>query len=149
MGEPGELGWFQVKDTMAAGPGHNERALRKAEFRLRTQEIKINIKKDAHYQEIMVSPNWALIQCPCRMVLVGPTLSGKSRFLMDCVEHRTKMFTANFQRIIYCYPEATMHTDYMDEMRGHYPELETNTGLPNIGKLGLKDDTCHKVSYKL
>lgn len=84
--------------------------------------------------------------------------SGKSHFIMELIRGRDQIFTQPLERIVFCTAEETIHTksEYFEELRQIYPEVEIYPGLPNLMTLGLTsenetnkclilDDLMHQV----
>jgi hypothetical protein len=59
------------------------------------------------------------------------------------IEHREKLFSSKFVRIIYCQPESLSHKNntFFQRIRSFFPTAELNNGLPNISKLNLDLNT--------
>ena len=68
---------------------------------------------------------------------------GKSEFIVQLIEHREKLFTSKFVRIIYCQPESLAHMNntFFQRIKSFFPNAELNIGLPNISKLNLDLNT--------
>ena len=62
---------------------------------------------------------------------------------MQLIEHREKLFTSKFVRIIYCQPESLAHMNntFFQRIKSFFPNAELNIGLPNISKLNLDINT--------
>ena len=62
---------------------------------------------------------------------------------MQLIEHREKLFSSKFVRIIYCQPETLAHKNntFFQRIRAFFPNAELNNGLPNISKLNLDLNT--------
>ncbi len=72
-------------------------------------ELPIEIKQSSVPQEITVPKNFGKIICPSRMLVSGPTMSGKSTFALELITHRELVFDKEFSRIIYALPEDSIH----------------------------------------
>lgn len=83
--------------------------------------------------------------CPIRMAVVGPSMSGKSTFILKMVKDRGTLFTHSFTRIIYCLPHNDISTsrEYLDDLRKACPKLEVHEGLPTVASLDLEHNTKH------
>jgi hypothetical protein len=59
------------------------------------------------------------------------------------IEHREKLFTSKFVRIIYCQPESLAHINntFFQRIKTFFPNAELHNGLPNISKLNLDLNT--------
>ncbi len=106
----------------------------------------INPKKIV--QELNVSKEFGKIGCPSRLVIAGPTMSGKSRFALNLVKFRNDVYNEKFDRILYCLPASMIHLHYQftNELREVYPAIEIIEGLPDLDALHLASD---KNSHKL
>ena len=62
---------------------------------------------------------------------------------MRLIEHREKLFTSKFVRIIYCQPESLAHMNntFFQRIKNYFPNAELHIGLPNISKLNLDLNT--------
>jgi hypothetical protein len=62
---------------------------------------------------------------------------------VQLIEHREKLFTSKFVRIIYCQPESLAHMNntFFQRIKNFFPNAELNIGLPNISKLNLDLNT--------
>ena len=62
---------------------------------------------------------------------------------MKLIEHREKLFSSKFVRIIYCQPETLVHVNnaFFQRIKSSFPTAELNNGLPNISKLNLDLNT--------
>lgn len=85
--------------------------------------------------------------CPVRMVINGPTLSGKSECILKLIKHRAQLFDSDFERIIYCVPHDTVNniSHYVERLRKEFPNLEVETGLPSVRGLDLEDNLSSKL----
>ncbi len=99
-------------------------------------------------QMLNVSKNFDKIICPSRMVISGPTLSGKSTFALNLLKFREKVYSHNFSRIIYALPENMfhLHQSFINDLRQACPFIEIVEGLPDLLQLNL---TMEKNSHKL
>ena len=106
----------------------------------------INSKKIV--QELNVSNQFGKIGCPSRLVIAGPTMSGKSRFALNLIKFRSQVYNATFDRILYCLPASMIHLHYrfIEELRKVCSEIEIIEGLPDFDALHLSAD---KNSHKL
>ncbi len=88
-------------------------------------------------QKVSIDDNDLRMQVPFAMSISGPQQSGKSEFVLQLIEHREKLFSSKFVRIIYCQSELLSHNNngYFDRLKSFFPNAELNNGLPNISKL--------------
>ncbi len=99
-------------------------------------------------QIVEVSPNFAKIHCPSRMVVAGPSMIGKSQFALKLVKFRNSIYNEKFDRILYAFPEATLHLHqpFIDELKKACNFIEILEGLPDIDALSLSTErTTHKL----
>jgi GTPase SAR1 family protein len=95
------------------------------------------------YEDILLEPNF-------KMQITGPSMSGKSRFILRLIEHRDHIFRQKFERIIYCThgsERTSMVKEYIVKLKEAYPRLEVVHGLPNIQTIQTGRDTL--VSTRL
>ncbi len=105
------------------------------------------IKENATIQEIKVPPKFGKISCPSRMLICGPSMAGKSTFVLNLVKHRDLVYDQTFERIIYCIPDDSihLHQNFIKEMETAFPNLEIIEGIPRIQDLHIKDNKNHKL----
>ncbi len=99
-------------------------------------------------QELTVSEKFARIHCPSRLVIAGPTMSGKSLFALNLIIHRETVYTAHFNRIIYSLPESSLHLhqDFVKKLQEACNYIEIVEGLPDIEEQHLAaDKSTHKL----
>ena len=107
----------------------------------------IEIKESLGAQEIKVSSDFGKIICPFRLLVSGPTMSGKSTFSLELIRHRLIVFDKEFSRIIYALPDDSihLHEDFVKDLEKAYRNIEIVEGLPKVGDLHLKEDKFHKL----
>lgn len=98
-------------------------------------------------QFIKTSPKFGKIICPSRLLVCGPSLSGKSTFLKNIVKYREEIYDCKFNRIIYCSPQALnlSQSGYVQCLREQFSDLELCSELPNIDELNITADGGHKL----
>ncbi len=99
-------------------------------------------------QELFVGNNFAKIACPSRLVISGPTMSGKSTFALKLVQFRNDVYDSSFERIVYALPQSSihLHQDFIAKLRQAFQHIEICEGLPDVEELYL---TADKNSHKL
>ena len=109
-----------------------------------------NILIESHkkVQELCVTKNFGKIACPSRLVIAGPTMSGKSTFALQLIKYRNLVYTHPFSRIVYALPEESLHLhqDFLAKLREACEAVEIVEGLPDIQELHLATE---KNSHKL
>ncbi len=107
----------------------------------------VKIKESATVQEVQVPKNFGKIICPSRMLICGPSMAGKSSFVLGLVRHRADVYNEIFERILYCLPEDSLHLhqDFIKKMQEAFPPLEIIEGLPHLSELHVKDNKNHKL----
>ncbi len=99
-------------------------------------------------QEVNVSKNFVKIHCPSRMVVAGPSLSGKSQFTLKLITNREQVYSHKFERVIYCLPENSihLHQPFIENLKLACEYVEIVEGLPDINELNLAADfSSHKL----
>jgi hypothetical protein len=101
----------------------------------RTENIPVS-SINAACKETTVTDADLKLLCPFRLMITGPTDSGKSSFLLNIVRHRQVMCSESFGRIVYCIPESdtTIHVNnFVEALREEFEDLELVKGLPDVG----------------
>lgn len=64
--------------------------------------------------------------------MAGPSQSGKTSFIMKCLEYKDVMFSVKFDVIYYYLPAESQYSksDFVDKMRDKYPFVQVHYGLP-------------------
>ncbi len=110
------------------------------------ESVSISTKKVV--QKLQVPPTFAKIHCPSRLVICGPTMSGKSRFALNLIKYRSQVYDKSFERILYCFPLNMLHLhhEFIRALEAVFPEIEIIEGLPDLDTLQLTlDKTAHKL----
>lgn len=85
--------------------------------------------------DTQVTLNDLLLVSPFRMMVTGPSGSGKSSWVLNLVKHRHKMCATPFGRIIFARPDVdqTEHSqNYVEALRKEFENLEVVSGIPDI-----------------
>ena len=106
---------------------------------------KINVSSTV--EKLSVSKDFGKIITPSRMLVVGPTMCGKSTFALKLIEHRECLYDQQFERIVYALPEDSIHLHqaFLGKLKQLYEKIEIVEGLPNILELHLKEDKSSKL----
>ena len=113
--------------------------------RLLDRKIVVNPRESP--QIIKVSKKFGKILVPSRILICGPSLSGKSTFMQRLVQHREQIFDRKFDRIIYCSPQCLSgaQNHYVEFLRKQFPALELSSELPCVNALNITSDGTHKL----
>lgn len=105
-------------------------------------EKSLVINKDLSSQKLNVTKDFHKIILPCRMIVAGPTLSGKSEFILKLIKYRQTVFNGEFTRILYCIPpqSTSLHYGYIQRMTKYFKNLHVIEGLPKLVRDGLTDE---------
>ena len=109
------------------------------------QKLIVNPKENL--QIIKVSKDFGKIICPSRMLVAGPTTSGKSWFMAKIIEHRSTIYNCSFDRIVYFSPHCLSggQEKYIASLRKSFPNLELSASLPNVDDFSIVADDSHKL----
>jgi hypothetical protein len=90
-------------------------------------------------QEVNLEPNAFKLKSPFALSISGPSMSGKSHFVLNLLQNHKTMFDCIFQRVIYCQPSSFIHTSnvYFNNIKAIFPSAELVSGLPSISRLHL------------
>ena len=94
-----------------------------------------------------IPESWMKIQTPARVLMFGPSTSGKSLLLARMLQHKEQVFNRKFKRIFYIYPDY-MHGSrvaYLQKLRESTPEIELIAGLEQLPWEELKYDSEPKL----
>jgi len=71
------------------------------------------------------------------MMISGPTLAGKSTFLLNMIKYRKEIMVTDYDRIIYCLPPGNYHQkmEFVEKLRKEFPNLELILGLPKESEI--------------
>ena len=99
-------------------------------------------------QEYFVDQNFAKIVCPSRLVVAGPTMSGKSTFALNLIKYRKEIYSCVFDRIVYALPESSihLHQSFISKLKEACSHIEIFEGVPNVEEIYLTTDkSTHKL----
>lgn len=79
------------------------------------------------------------IKTPFRMILAGPSMSGKTTFIRKLLVNGESMFDRQFVKILWCYGQY--QNDTFAKIKSEAPNVEFHEGLPDDIKTHF--DTSH------
>jgi hypothetical protein len=92
---------------------------------------------------------------PLRLVIAGPSGSGKSWWIMKLVKFRELLFDTKFNRILYCVPakKSHVHLEIFNKIKEFFNHAELIFGLPTpthiigdtLPKLVIIDDQMQQI----
>jgi hypothetical protein len=97
-----------------------------------TSFIPDKVEVNVHCQELLFEPNVNRLMHPFRMIISGPSMSGKSFFMHKLVKYRNEIFTTRFHRIMFCIPPESLHqkSPFFNALKIEFPAIELILGLP-------------------
>ena len=98
-------------------------------------------------EKLDLDENALKFHTPCAISITGSSQSGKSYLMTQLVEHRSELFTTNFEQIFYCQPESLFlgTNPIFEKLKSLYPHIQLIQGLPDIAKLNLHIDRTAKL----
>jgi len=107
----------------------------------------IRIDPKATVQSVDIDDHSLKFKTPCTMCISGPSMSGKSEFIVRLITFKEKLFDVNFDSIFYCEPEelALRHNPIFEKIKKVFPNAQLVIGLPDITKLHLNLDFRPKL----
>ena len=113
------------------------------------RDRKQDINTNSTIQKLLTSENFEKIPTPARILVGGPTMSGKSHFISKLVKYREQVFDQKFVSIIYCLPSNSfhLHSDFIHALRESCEDIPVKIveGMPNIEELALDMTKEHKL----
>ena len=90
------------------------------------------VKPNLKTQVLALNPKVNRLVHPFKMMICGPSMSGKSKFILQLLKHRKEMFTSGFHQIYYCLPPESQQSssDYLEEIKSYVPDVNIIYGLP-------------------
>jgi hypothetical protein len=91
-------------------------------------KVEVNLQS----QELHFESDVNRLVHPFRMIIAGPSMSGKSHFMYLLVKFRNDIFTTRFHRIMFCIPPESLHQKipFFNKLKEEFPEVELILGLP-------------------
>ncbi|MBM3938636.1 MAG: hypothetical protein FJ333_08310 [Sphingomonadales bacterium] len=98
-------------------------------------------------QSINITDDDLKFKTPSSICISGPSMSGKSEFIVKLLVNKDKMFDVNFEQVLYCAPESLIlrHNPIFEKIKVSFPGAQIVSGLPDISKLNLNIDTRPKL----
>jgi adenosyl cobinamide kinase/adenosyl cobinamide phosphate guanylyltransferase len=108
-------------------------------------EVSTIVKPEVQVQKFEFNSNVNRFMQPFRMMIAGPSQSGKSSFILELLKHRNELFSTSFARIIYFVPSNNIdaHQEFIQKLKTVYPDLEIQTDLPKLSD--IKGDRLSKL----
>ena len=107
----------------------------------------IRIDPNAIVQSVTVEDDTLKFKTPATMCISGPSMSGKSEFILKLIQHRELLFDVQFDQIFYCEPETLVlrHNLIFEKIKEVFPRAQLIIGLPDVTRLGLNLDNRPKL----
>lgn len=102
----------------------------------------VDIDPELDVQEVIMGEDTLKFICPVRMLVCGPSQSGKSHFILSLLEHRNEVFDQKFASVVVWLPKENMH-NYSEFIRsarsvlGGQTDFEARGGLPSKSEMTL------------
>ena len=108
---------------------------------IRLSERALVINEEKSVQKLEVSKNFGKIGLPARIMICGPTLSGKSQLILKLFKFQSDIFRSKFREVVYCIPSGTIpqHYNYISALKDACPILQISEGIPNLKEYNLID----------
>ena len=109
-------------------------------------------------QKFEFPPDVNRFQNPFTMLLAGPTMCGKSTFILEILKNRNELLRTKYSQIVYRVPATDLHSEirqqYITKLSAVVPDIVVKTGLPeprdfmvnNLPKLFILGNT--KIIFK-
>jgi len=107
----------------------------------------IHINPKAIVQKVTLNKDALKFRTPSAMCISGPSMSGKSEFIVNLIKFRHLLFDVEFDQIIYCEPESLVlrHNPIFEKIKAAFQNAQLVIGLPNISKMNLNLDVRPKL----
>lgn len=69
-----------------------------------------------------------MFKAPVSMILVGPSMCGKSSFILNFIQQRQYLVDGNIEKIYYCCPNQNFASKEISSLK----DVQVNQGLPDI-----------------
>ena len=86
------------------------------------------------YEVVNVPKDVALFKCPARIVVAGPSESGKTMMITEILKHLDTMFDCKFESVTVSIPEncAILMSEFLSKVREILPDVHIVQGLPKL-----------------
>jgi hypothetical protein len=90
-----------------------------------------------HMMEVDIQKNDLLFQSSFRMLLAGPSGSGKSQMIFNLIKYRKQMFLCPFSYIMYCRPPnpSSKDVNFENKLKEACDFIQFHDGLPNFEEI--------------
>ena len=108
-------------------------------------EVSTVVNPELQIQKLQFTRNVNRFIHPFRMMIAGPSQSGKSTFIYQLMQHKQELFTTSFARVIYFVPASNLdaHQDFIAKLKSVFRDLEIQTDLPKTSD--IKGDRLPKL----
>lgn len=92
------------------------------------------VEPELSVQKFEMEPDINCFQNPFILGIAGPTLCGKSSFILNILKNQESLMTTKFSRIVYRLPVTDLHSEnrqkFIASLREVVPTIDIETGLP-------------------
>ena len=85
-------------------------------------------------QKFEFPPDVNRFENPFTMLLAGPTMCGKSTFILELLKCRNELLRTKYSQIVYRVPATDLHSEirqkYISKLTEIIPDVIVKTGLP-------------------
>lgn len=108
-------------------------------------EVSVSVNPELQIQKFQFNHNVNRFIHPFRMMIAGPSQSGKSTFIFNLLKHRQELFSTSFSRVIYFVPSHNLdaHQNFIAKLKSVFRDLEVQTDLPKSSD--IKGDRLPKL----
>jgi hypothetical protein len=92
------------------------------------------VNKELKVQKFNLSADINCFQNPFAMIISGPTMCGKSTFILEILKNRNELLRTKYSQIVYRVPATDLHSEirqqYITKLSAVVPDIVVKTGLP-------------------